>query len=302
MRGTTALDARANSYGTPSEKQVNDQVHDTRPCNQCTRGRIPVADTKKSCKTCRDKRRNYNQTKKRKLSALATIQEPNSSTNTLSVSAAPSAKRKVDEAFKDAEGREEDISKVLERMKKRLIKQIYEPGTSNTSASSTKVKNQDPNYIEFQTATDMYRALKSQSKSKAFHFHGSFSIIAVSSVDNSKRERLVTQELRKIAKLSFEYDKPKLLGSVLVYNCACTNYSQLLRPQPRTSPLNTMVGGEPAPRKHRPSDLAVSVGLDSGGTNLSPVVCTGKILVSSEDDHSHPMGIRGQKITVRVEH
>lgn len=78
------------------------------------------------------------------------------------------------------------------------------------------MQNTKSNYIEFQTATEMYKALKVLSKSKSLHFHGSFSIVAVSSVDNSKRERLVAQELRKIAKLSFEYVGPSFRVSTYI--------------------------------------------------------------------------------------
>jgi hypothetical protein len=50
----------------------------------------------------------------------------------------------------------------------------------------------------------MYKVLRSKRSSTPIQFNGYFSIVAVAKIDHKRRERLVVEELRKIAKWSFE--------------------------------------------------------------------------------------------------
>jgi len=61
----------------------------------------------------------------------------------------------------------------------------------------------NPGYIEFQTASNLYKQLKLKSSSKSFQFRGCHSIIIVPTIDNLKRVELVSKDLKKIAKLPF---------------------------------------------------------------------------------------------------
>jgi hypothetical protein len=98
------------------------------------------------------------------------------------------------------------------------------------------------------------------------------------------------------------YDEPSPLGSDLSYKCTCIAHGQTHQPQPRTSLLHTIAAGEPRPLKRRQSDLAIWAGLKPKNVVLSTTKCKGRIVVSAEDDDSHPVGIKGQRITVKVEH
>lgn len=100
-----------------------------------------------------------------------------------------------------------------------------------------------------------------------------------------------------ISNLGIRHDKPTLLGSDLAYSCTCGNHGQ-----PRTSLLHTIATGEPVQLKRRQSDLTVWAGLKPKASAPPSAICKGKILITSEDDDSHPAGIKGQRITVKIEH
>lgn len=117
------------------ETKTNTLTHDTRPCNNCARGRVPAFDSRKSCASCREKRSNDARRRRERLLAAAVKQvDIVSDTDTRKpvVSAPINTKRK---AARNVEDDEENMSDVLSKMKKRLKTQITAATKGPTVAS-----------------------------------------------------------------------------------------------------------------------------------------------------------------------
>ncbi|KAG5650866.1 hypothetical protein H0H81_010726 [Sphagnurus paluster] len=139
----------------------------------------------------------------------------------------------------------------------------------------------------------MYRALKSISKSKRPRFQGCFSVVAKKDADHMTRAKLVVDELRKIAKISFEHSKPinPIVGTSKSYhisfNCTCL----------ASRPPKHIAATQPQ------GDLSSWAGLQTKTTDPElSTRCKGKVMVAAESDTSHFLGIPGQKIIVTIEH
>lgn len=142
MQRTTALETKTNTPKTSPGKRGETHSHDTRPCKLCARGRIPASDARKTCSTCREKKKNYYQAKKREKLVSASAQKPdinlNTTSNAVETSAVVSMKRKAGGIEKEEEEEVEDMSKVLAKMKKRLKKQI-KSGISGLTSPPVRV-------------------------------------------------------------------------------------------------------------------------------------------------------------------
>ncbi|KAF9475575.1 hypothetical protein BDN70DRAFT_996337 [Pholiota conissans] len=150
-------------------------------------------------------------------------------------------------------------------------------GTSHSSPSGK----------EYQTATALYESLKKRSSNasilgRKINFNGYHVIVAVSTIDHLKRIDMVTNDLRKLARLSFDYTKPnhsydfKTMARTASFQCTC-----LCQKSP--SSLETRL-----------------MGSTSGPS--TPKLCGGIVTITAVDDTTHPLDILGQRIRVRVEH
>ncbi|GLB43063.1 hypothetical protein LshimejAT787_1205120 [Lyophyllum shimeji] len=193
---------------------------------------------------------------------------------------------------------------VLQRMKKRF-KQSH---AAVSPAPARKDIEHRPRVLEvkhdnteYQTATEMYKAMKALSTSTKLQFRGSFSIVAKADTDNITRARLVVRELRKIARIPFEHDKPMnpVSGESYRVSFKCTCLAPSVPKPFATNPIpevtSTVMTANGLKRKQ--SDLTLWAGVKpkhvdlSNGTN-----CSGKVVIVAEDDTSHFLGILGQKL------
>lgn len=147
-------------------------------------------------------------------------------------------------------------------------------------------------------------------------FHGSHTIVAVSSINNVKRINLVATDLRKIARLSFEL-RLDFLCDILLYIDIRPFFrlgNAILSPGPSGSatlscPCNclghTQAVAPPGPGKSNgPGSLVrwARANVASTASQAVPRMCGGKVNVTVLDDNTHPLNILGQQIIVRVEH
>ncbi|KAF5378057.1 hypothetical protein D9615_007506 [Tricholomella constricta] len=280
-----------SSFTPPTEEE-------TLPCSQCKRGRVPISHGRKMCVKCRERGRRHYQRR-----ATLDRGEADSAADIVVTS---NAKRKI---------LDEDLSDVLRGMKKRYKKSFATPSGAvvqpvNGVEGTTSALPAKHDCTEYQTATDMYKAIKALSKSKQFRFHGSFSIIAKADTDHFTRGRLVIDELRKIAKISFEYDKPisPVTKPSFRVSFKCTCLAAAPKPAKPVAALMTSdviatsIPGIGTP-KHRQGNLTGWAGLTRKVTDPEGGArCKGKVVIIAEPDMSHPLGIVGQKVTVIVEH
>ncbi|KAF8063619.1 hypothetical protein FPV67DRAFT_254934 [Lyophyllum atratum] len=262
----------------PSGSSLTPQLEETRACSKCKRDRIPVSDWRKSCAECREKKKIEKARYAQKVKLLA-------------AGVATKGKRKA-----------EDEPDVLQSMKKRF-KKSYATGSGTNgldSAETTSFATAEHDNTEYQSATDMYKAMKVLSKKS--HFRGSFSIVTKAEIDHRRRTIIVVDDLRKIAKIPFEHDhaiKPTSGASYrIAFRCTCLAAPTIMKPSPN-------IGATPMPSslKRKQSDLTTWVGLKPDVADREARTrCKGKVTIVAEDDASHFLGIKGQKVTVTIGH
>ncbi|KAF4622643.1 hypothetical protein D9613_009042 [Agrocybe pediades] len=187
---------------------------------------------------------------------------------------------------------------------------------------------------EYQSASMLYDSLKrrvSSSSSSFLQYHGFHSIVAVSTIDHRKRVELVAKDIRKIARVSFQHNKPEAThnfvtgGESHVYRCTCLGYE----PAPTAaSSSSSSSASAPVKMKGSHGDLMrqaralekekerereqakvkarLSLGSGSGSGLLDgfltvPRNCGGTVKIAVEDDLRHRL-VKGQRISVIIRH
>lgn len=200
----------------------------------------------------------------------------------------------------------EQFSK-MKKMKRRL-----KTNKENSPASSTELKDLPPSdgaEREYRTATEMYYVLKQLCLRqlqlryvrgfKGLRFRGCYSIVSTTGMDESVRAKLVTKDLRKIAKISFKRKQRSTGPGKLTFKCKCYRDIQLdvhNSPSLNERLLHNQSSAGTA-RKGRQDESAVGA---PSGHAVAP--CGGLVTICVENDQSHFLGIPGQKITVIVQH
>ena len=157
----------------------------------------------------------------------------------------------------------------------------------------------------------MYDALKRRMLvQKKLKFLGYHAIVAVSTISHAQRVQMVANDLRKIARLSFEcvflptatravrwliicfvcrHTKGleshdfRTMARTLTFQCTCLGYEQV-KP--------TLMGNA--------GDLIKMARMTSGV--ITPRICGGKIVVTAGNDETHPLNVLGQRVVVCVHH
>ncbi|KAF8810849.1 hypothetical protein BYT27DRAFT_7161397 [Phlegmacium glaucopus] len=319
------MDSVLNQTATTKQLlDAMDRVVDYRRCGRC-RQAIDINLPFKTCNACRAKNKVKRERMRLKIkemqttAVLARTDVHNRKCDTTGASmkgenACSSTQR--DESRKVVEGDtrgaqkslyelEGEERKVAMKMMKASLKPIIrrhgkKPLPIATVKSATNVQ-------DYQTASSLYDALKSKALSsypasnegtQFLQFHGSHTIVAVSSINNTKRIYLVAKDLRKIARLSFELGDAMVLpdpsapgSATLSYPCNCLGHTRAVAP--------------PGPQKSNGPGFLVRwarAGFASTASQAVPRMCGGKVNVTVLDDNTHPLNILGQQIIVCVEH
>ncbi|KAF9268089.1 hypothetical protein L218DRAFT_594833 [Marasmius fiardii PR-910] len=152
-------------------------------------------------------------------------------------------------------------------------------------------------------------------------FHACYSIVADPSVGHRTQAGVVARNIKKSANLPFSYKDalPPITPSTsssctLHFHCECVSRSHPVNQRPLASWLaadqkNRKDLMNTVPLKMPGSLADIRAKLAKSGTNpnaaieeTSVVSCNGTIEVTVEDDSSHPLGIPGQRIEVKIHH
>ncbi|KJA16219.1 hypothetical protein HYPSUDRAFT_47523 [Hypholoma sublateritium FD-334 SS-4] len=200
------------------------------------------------------------------------------------------AKKIAAKPLRELEDEEKRVA--LAQLKNRLNIVLAQTGAKPATRPATTSSTQTIDGKQYQTASAMYESLKRRMLvQKKLKFHGHHAIVAVSTISHAQRVQMVANDLRKIARLSFEHTKGneshdfQTMTRKLTFQCTCLGYDQV-KP--------TMKGNA--------GDLIKMARLASGSGIMTPRVCGGKIVVSAGDDTTHPLNLLGQRIVVSVEH
>ncbi|KAM6492415.1 hypothetical protein JOM56_012139 [Amanita muscaria] len=193
----------------------------------------------------------------------------------------------------------------------------------NEQTAKPLKRKRDPPTDEYQSADGLYKALRTTlrdaTSSDTPSFRGCFSIVLDPSVNHLDRARAVTKDLKKIVKYplaNLARDAASDNTSArITADCQCltlANVASSSRPAksvPGASPwvsrpLNSVPGASPWV-----SHPLNSVASSRNGDKLVEALeasfernCGGKVKISVKGDFSHPLGISGQKVTVKVVH
>lgn len=138
---------------------------------------------------------------------------------------------------------------------------------------------------EYQTADELYKALKvATSTSKNIAFKGFHTIVASKDINRTKRLKLVARDLREVVRLSFDHKEPLKRNPAkgekfkrATYRCQCGGRKE------STGPLSTK-----------------KMKLENGRVEKT---CGGRVRITVQwDSESHPLGVVGQMIEIRVRH
>ncbi|KAJ3743266.1 hypothetical protein DFH05DRAFT_1400712 [Lentinula detonsa] len=137
---------------------------------------------------------------------------------------------------------------------------------------------------EFQSATEMYRQLKSLvRKHERLNYKACHSIVADPECGHEKRALLVARDVQKVAHVPFNYKgalahpSQSLSFHTLQFRCTCM-----------TSDSSQRVVGKQA--NHL------------GNGDAENGTCQGEVEVTVLDDLRHPSGIAGQQIRIHIRH
>ncbi|KAF6752426.1 hypothetical protein DFP72DRAFT_1070374 [Ephemerocybe angulata] len=173
---------------------------------------------------------------------------------------------------------------------------------------------------EYQTAGELYSALRVQvlSGKKGFDWKGFHVIVASDDVDHKQRLEAVARDLHKTAKLPFDPNPVKKQRNREetmrngLYLCTCRGYGkpapkkpkQVAVPPPSLKKTGSLMNWARAVRKVKEqADMVVQDSEDEEVAEQVRVECGGRVrIVVREDADSHPSGIVGQRITVAIEH
>ncbi|KII90452.1 hypothetical protein PLICRDRAFT_123446 [Plicaturopsis crispa FD-325 SS-3] len=156
-------------------------------------------------------------------------------------------------------------------------------------------KNEYAAPAPYQNASRLLDELRLRANTCAVVFSGTYSLVANPKIDNARRIELVAREVRKIAKYTYDHKAPLALDktdgdscATQCFRCTCSSGGPSVK---LTSVLTTK----------GPSDLsrwfAKPVPIPTAHGH-----CGGTVRIRAEDDASHPLGIKGQKVTVWIQH
>ncbi|KAH9932669.1 hypothetical protein B0H21DRAFT_760556 [Amylocystis lapponica] len=179
------------------------------------------------------------------------------------------------------------------------------------------------------TLNKYYDACLSSSEPPPYvNFRGTYSVVADAKIPKSKRAELASTELRRVAKLPHSNKTCDQMSSKIwteSFQCDCSRGRARPVPSPAASqtpsaspPELSLNSCKPAPLKRTQSNLShwiLSAGAkpkaavpvkpgDGAGAAAatSSAAPPDSVRISAEDDNSHPLGIKGLKIVVVVEH
>ncbi|KAF8810848.1 hypothetical protein BYT27DRAFT_7336484 [Phlegmacium glaucopus] len=248
MSCTTSISGAPTPVSSDSRPTVS--VDALRSCSFCKKVKVPTLSKFKLCSDCREKFRNVQQKRR-------------------------------------------DIRKVLGTTNRERL-----CNSSNVESIGQTSTNNPVETIctEYQTSSDLFAALKLLNVSTSplsnrigqfIQFHGSYTIVTASDINNLQRVWLLAFELRSKAWLPFQFQPPlSLIGDedtqTLCFACTCTETPTNL------APTSIVPYGKASATSHYNSFIRE--------------VCRGVITLKSIVDKTHPLGIPGQHIVVRVEH
>ncbi|KIL63506.1 hypothetical protein M378DRAFT_664138 [Amanita muscaria Koide BX008] len=182
----------------------------------------------------------------------------------------------------------------------------------NEQTAKPLKRKRDPPTDEYQSADGLYKALRTtlrDATSSAGHrtpsFRGCFSIVLDPSVNHLDRARTVTKDLKKIVKYplaNLARDAASDNTSArITADCQCltlANVASSSRPAksvPSASPwVSHPLNSVPSSRNGDKFVEALEASFERN--------CGGKVKISVKGDFSHPLGISGQKVTVKIVH
>ncbi|KAF8970917.1 hypothetical protein BDZ97DRAFT_1409125 [Flammula alnicola] len=324
---TLEMDALEHS-GSPLAASLRNSF---KACATCKKSNVHTFSSFKNCTKCREKNRLKSQLKdERKRAQLALqaslvpsmavasyeaigqtsvmkrIVDENRREGKAIVTATGAVKRKAPKALHELDAHEQRA--VLIQMKNRLEATI-KAASGGGAAPAPVVPHFSKGAKEYQLATALYEAVKrriqkcSSTQSK-MNFSGYHAIVAVSTIDNLKRVEMVVKDLRKIARLPFDYTKSdqsydfETRARTSTFQCTCLGHApvQAAAPHPQAAvPTGSMKGTQ--------GDLIRKARAMNAVSGLTvPRLCGGRVVVTAVDDGTHPLRIVGQRIIVRVEH
>ncbi|TFK22257.1 hypothetical protein FA15DRAFT_671727 [Coprinopsis marcescibilis] len=203
--------------------------------------------------------------------------------------------------FGDLEGEEQRLPA---QMMKEKLKQV----TKDSPPSEASHNDHSIRGTEYQTASGLYKALKSAankaSSMNPLQFRGYHSIIAMDNIGHKAQCRIVEKDIRTFSNIQFDRRNPtsrKTEGNkhVVTYKCTCKGEETLQTLQTLKQPK--------APAGLEGAELARWLRANKKQGHLvestAQIPCEGVIVVAAEDDNSHPChGIPGQRISVTIKH
>ncbi|PFH48455.1 hypothetical protein AMATHDRAFT_5801 [Amanita thiersii Skay4041] len=263
---------------------VDKPADDSAPkdCNFCKRkNAIPAGDSRKTCSTCREVRNQYARRRRDEIRAAKLLG--------------------IDPSLTSRQQEKVLIGPPRKKTKNRDTRKLgtpESPATPPSDSTSTPTKEKSLSFFRrrvidsyiYQTAIMLCRALKDFLISSAKKFWGYYTIIAVDDVDHISRLRLVEADLREVTEYPFSSVKLKLqnnnYGVRATYRCECRrsfmSHDALKEAVPQTTDSNVL--------------------LNTIRPTLPQEDCNGSIDIVVKGDQSHPLGVLGQIIIVKIAH
>jgi hypothetical protein len=301
-------------------------------CNACHKAPVTMIGYS-TCRPCREKRsekkRESNERKRRRKMALLQDTFANLPKAPLAGESSKSLKRKA-----DTKG--ENAADAMDRMQKRFKKMEVEPVTKaaskvglcsfcfcpfltfvpfqTSSAPSDPTDPTDPVFEKFVIATDLHKDIKRRypDNSTSLRFYGTYAIIAFPDIGNKERTRIVARDLKQSTGLHFRCAfRPVPFYSFLLIARTSLEDRKSHRSadavKTYTSTYHCTCRAAPSAFKRSGSDLASYFApkpapATSTEAEQPKTECRGRIVISAEDDWTHPLGWLGQRVKVTVTH
>ncbi|KAF9033520.1 hypothetical protein BJ165DRAFT_1534478 [Panaeolus papilionaceus] len=287
LKSSTLVRSSPSSATSPleSENQSHTKTCIARGCNV----QISAYHSFKRCLQCREKERLKAQLKKARAENRLLQQQQQASgvrvktededaemqdVEAIALFGERGTKRKASpKLLSELEG--DELKKAVKMMKKGVSRLIVE------LAIPVRAETVNSNLTEYQNARELYDSVRlalASAKPGSLAFVGHHTIIADATINNPTRARYVSRDLKRIAKLPFEYGQP--ISSKSDLNCPTTHIMRF-----KCTCLS---------RKK-------TLGAAAQQATQPEIVCGGRIKFIVSDDTTHPHVV-GQKIEVRVRH
>ncbi|KIM37379.1 hypothetical protein M413DRAFT_448447 [Hebeloma cylindrosporum] len=219
---------------------------------------------------------------------------------------APPAKKRKMKLISELDGKEKEVAllDMKNGLKRKLRKKVVVAPPTKSSGK------------EYQTASVLYDTLKrkvqASSASEFLQFYGYHTIVANQDINNRTRTKMVVDDMRKIVRVPFDLtgvqksQNATTKSYALTYPCACLGYDTPAAAAPIAPGNASSKGTKGDLIRQARVQLALSGGSGSATGASAPArvrrECGGRVYVLTKDDNSHPLGILGQRISVRVQH